>query len=247
MLSRIVGILRAFERGSEELTATEVSARTGLPASTCHRIMRSLVEEGVLEVGADHRYHVGLWLWEVASHAPRSGGVQQAALPFMRDLMDITGHPVHLAVREGGHAVFIERMSHWRSRNARPYIGSHYPLHVTSVGLILLAHAPAEFQEEYLAGDLEQRTPLTVKSPGVLRRSLASARSRGFAVSDRQVVMDAISVAAPIRDAHGQVVAAVSVNTPLGSLKELTMAHAVQTTALAITRSLSILQPACPT
>lgn len=241
MLSRIVAILRAFERGSEELTATEVSLRTGLPASTCHRIMRALVDEGMLELGEDYRYHVGLWLWEVASHAPRSGGLQQAALPFMQDLMDITGHPVHLAVREGRNAVFIERMSHWRSRNARPYVGSHYPLHLTSVGLILLAHAPMDVQEEYLAGPLERRTPLTVTAPDVLRRTLAFARLRGFVVSDRQVIMDAISVAAPIRDAHGQVIAAVSVNTPLGSLKEQTMAHAVQTTALAITRSVAAL------
>ncbi|MFC7402533.1 IclR family transcriptional regulator [Citricoccus sp. GCM10030269] len=240
MLSRVVSILRAFDRGSEELTATEVSRRTGLPASSCHRIMRSLAEEGVLEVGEDHRYHVGLWLWEVAAHAPRSGGVQQAALPFMQDLMDITGHPVHLAVREGLQAVFIERMSHWRARNARPYVGSHYPLHLTSVGLMLLAHAPLEVQEEYLSGELERRTPLTVTSPHELRRRLASIRSRGFAVCDRQVVMDAISVAAPIRDGRGEVIAAVSVNTPLGSLKEQTMAHAVQTTGLAITRSMAL-------
>ncbi|REE02928.1 IclR family transcriptional regulator [Citricoccus muralis] len=240
MLSRMASILRAFDRGAEELTATEVSRRTGLPASTCHRIMRSLAEEGVLEIGEGHRYHVGLWLWEVAAHAPRSGGMQQAALPFMQDLMDITGHPVHLAVREGSQAVFIERMSHWRARNSRPYIGSHYPLHLTSVGLMLLAHAPTEVQEDYLTGRLEQRTPLTVTSPQELRRMLASIRSRGFAVSDRQVVMDAISVAAPIRDTHGQVIAALSVNTPLGSLKEQTMAHAVQTTALAITRSMAL-------
>ncbi|MEO9246320.1 IclR family transcriptional regulator [Citricoccus nitrophenolicus] len=240
MLSRVVSILRAFDRGSEELTATEVSQRTGLPASTCHRIMRSLEVEGVLEKGVDHRYHIGLWLWEVAAHAPRSGGLQQAALPFMQDLMDITGHPVHLAVREGSQAVFIERMSHWRARNARPYIGSHYPLHLTSVGLMLLAHAPVEAQEDYLSGRLEQRTPMTVTDPQELRRMLASIRSRGFAVSDRQVVMDAVSVAAPIRGAHGQVIAALSVNTPWGSLKEQTMAHAVQTTALAITRSMAL-------
>ena len=66
--------------------------------STCHRILAALVEQGLLEKGAEGRYHVGLVLWEVASHAPRSVGVQRLALPFMRDLSEITHYPVHLAV-----------------------------------------------------------------------------------------------------------------------------------------------------
>jgi DNA-binding IclR family transcriptional regulator len=238
VLSRVSGILRAFDRDAEDLTATEISHRAHLPVSTCHRILSSLVAEGFLERGPDNRYHVGLLLWEVAAHAPRSVGVQRAALPLMRDLMDITNAPVHLAVREGLQAVFIERLAHSNSESMRPTVGSHYPLHVTSVGLMLLAHAAAHIQEEFLRGPIERYTPLTVTDPRALRRTLAAIRERGFAVSDRQVVMDAISVAAPIRDPRGNVIAAVSVNTPLGRLREHSMAHAVQTTALAITRSL---------
>lgn len=238
VLSRVVEILRAFDHGAEELTATEVSQRAGLPISTCHRILIAMVGEGLLERGSGSRYHVGLRLWEVASHAPRSGGVQQIALPFMRDLLDITGFPVHLAVREELHVVFIERLAHSRTGMGRPKVGSRYPLHVTSVGIMLLAHAPASVQEEFLARPLAAHTRLTVTDPKELRLTLAAVRERGFAVSDRQVVLDAISVAAPIRDRNGTVVAAISVNTPLGRLQEQSLAHAVQATALAITRSL---------
>lgn len=239
VLSRVVGILRAFDHGAEELTPMEVSQRAGLPISTCHRILLAMVEEGLLERGPGNRYHVGLWLWEVAAHAPRSGGLQQIALPFMRDLLDITGFPVHLAVREGLQVVFIERLAHSRSATGRPKVGSHYPLHVTSVGLMLLAHAPASVQEEVLDRPLAAHTSLTVTDPKELRHTLAAIRDRGFAVSDRQVVMDAISVAAAIRDRHGTVVAAISVNTTPGRLREQSAAHAVQATALAITRSLA--------
>ncbi|MFB0836022.1 IclR family transcriptional regulator [Arthrobacter halodurans] len=237
VLSRVVGILRAFGTAGEELTATEISQLAGLPISTCHRILSALVEEGLLERGADHRYHVGLVLWEVASHAPRSVGVQRIALPYMRDLFDITHYPVHLAIREGLQAVFIERLAPVDASSQRPRIGARYPLHVTSVGLMLLAHAPARVQDEFLASPLRAYTPRTVTDPLRLRRTLAEIRTRGFAVSDRQVVMDAISVAAPIRDQDGDVVAAISVNTPLGRLREQSMAHAVQTAALGITRS----------
>ncbi|TJY69454.1 IclR family transcriptional regulator [Arthrobacter sp. CAU 1506] len=237
VLSRVVGILRSFGEGNEDLSASEISRMAGLPMSTCHRILAALVEQGLLEKGAEGRYHVGLVLWEVASHAPRSVGVQRLALPFMHDLSEITHYPVHLAVREGLESVFIERLAPTDSPFERPRVGSRYPLHVTSVGLILLAHAPASVQNDFLAGSLRTYTPLTETDPVRLRKKLAEIRTQGFAVSDRQVVLDAISVAAPIRDWTGAVVAAISVNTPLGRLREKSAAHAVQTAALGITRS----------
>lgn len=238
VLARVVGILRAFGRDNEALTATQISQLAGLPLSTSHRILASLVEHGFLEKGPENRYHVGLLLWEVASHAPRSVGVQRVALPFMRDLADITSSPVHLAVREGLQCVFIERLASADAKSERPWVGSRYPLHVTSVGLVLLAHAPADVQEEFLASPIRAFTPLTETDPGRLRRRLADVRAKGFGISDRQVVMDAISVAAPVRGPAGDVVAAVSVNAELGQLGELSLAQAVRTTALGITRSL---------
>lgn len=238
VLGRIDRILRSFGRGGDHLTATEISQMAELPLSTCHRLLSSLVAHGFLEKGPDNRYHVGLLLWEVASHAPRSVGLQQAALPFMRDLFEITRSPVHLAVREGLQCVFIERLSSSTPTSQRPRVGSRYPLHVTSVGLVLLAHAPAPVQEELLSNPLESFTPLTETDPGNLRKRLADIRSRGFGISDRQVVMDAISVSAPIIGPDGEVMAAVSVNTQLGQLHEQSLAQAVRTMALAITRSL---------
>ena len=238
VLGRVVGILRTFGPGGNQLTAREISQLAELPLSTCHRILSSLVVHGFLEKGPDNRYHVGLLLWEVASHAPRSVGLQQVALPFMRDLFEITRSSVHLAVREGLQCVFIERLSSSTPISERPRVGSRYPLHVTSVGLVLLAHAPVSVQEEFLSNPIEAFTPLTETDPGILRKRLADIRSRGFGISDRQVVMDAISVAAPIFGPSGEVVAAVSINTQLGQLHELSLAQAVRTTALGVTRSL---------
>lgn len=237
VLSRVVGILRSFGEGNEALSASEISRLAGLPMSTCHRILSALVEQRLLEKSPEGRYHVGLVLWEMASYAPRSVGVQRLALPFMRDLSTITQYPVHLAVREGSESVFIERLAPADSPFDRPRVGSRYPLHVTSVGLVLLANAPAAVQDGFLSGSLRTYTPLTETDPVRLRKRLAGIRTQGFAVSDRQVVLDAISVAAPIRDWTGAVVAAISVNTPLGRLHEQSAAHAVQTAALGITRS----------
>ena len=239
VLARVVGILRSFGRDNDELTATEISQIVDLPISTCHRILASLVEHGLLEKGPGSTYHVGLLLWEVASHAPRSVGMQQVALSYMRDLFEITHSPVHLAVREGLQCVFIERLASSTAKSELPRVGSRYPLHVTSVGLVLLANAPESVQEEFLSSPIKAFTPLTNTEPDRLRKRLADIRAKGFGIADRQVVMDAISVAAPILDSSGDVVAAVSVNTQLGQLHERSLAQAVRTSALGITRSLA--------
>ncbi|MFG1904528.1 IclR family transcriptional regulator [Micromonospora carbonacea] len=162
---------------------------------------------GALERGDDGRYRIGLRLWEVGSLAPRGLGLREVALPVMEDLYEVTHENVQLAVRQDLEVVFVERIA---GRHAVPVltrVGGRFALHATGVGLVLLAHAPA--QERVLSAPLRRYTDLTVTDAGRLRRCLADVRRTGYAVSDRQVTMDALSVAAPIRAPEG-VVAAIS-------------------------------------
>ncbi|MFG1803162.1 IclR family transcriptional regulator [Micromonospora carbonacea] len=162
---------------------------------------------GALERGDDGRYRIGLRLWEVGSLAPRGLGLREVALPVMEDLYEVTHENVQLAVRQDLEVVFVERIA---GRHAVPVltrVGGRFALHATGVGLVLLAHAPA--QERVLSAPLRRYTDVTVTDAGRLRRCLADVRRTGYAVSDRQVTMDALSVAAPIRAPEG-VVAAIS-------------------------------------
>ena len=84
-------------------------------------------------------------------------------------------------------------------------------MHATAGGLVLLAHAPPELQEEVLSAPLQPFTERTVVDPLALRRMLADVRRSGFSLSDRQVTMDAISVGAPVLGPHDEVIAALSV------------------------------------
>lgn len=109
----------------------------------------------------------------------------------------------------------------------------------TGVGLVLLAHAPVEVQEEVLTGPVERNTSLTVTDPRELRAMLADVRANGFSVSDRQVTEDAVSVAAPVHDGRGDVVAAVSLVVRYGSAGPHALAPLVRTSARAISRALA--------
>ena len=238
VISRVVKVLQVFRDTGGGLNTSEVSRRSGIPLSTTHRILNALAGEGLLEKGGDARFHVGLTLWQVAARSPRAVGIQRTALPYMQDLYEVTRYPVHLAIQEGHRVIFVERLAPSGDETERPKVGSSYPLHVTAVGLVLLAFSSADLQNEYLSAPLKPITDFTITEPGALRAQLAEVRATGYAISDRQVNPAALSVAAPIRGAGGRVQAAISANVPHHRKNEASLAHTVQAVALSVTRSL---------
>jgi DNA-binding IclR family transcriptional regulator len=234
--SRLLGVLDAFTGTQRRLTLTEISRRTGMPMGTTHRLVGELVAWGALERDERGRYQIGLKLWEVAALAPRGPGLREIALPFLEDLYEATHQHVQLAVLDGLDVVYVERISARGAVGVRSRVGGRWPAHTTGVGLVLLAHAPPQVQEDYLAGPLAGFTDLTITDPVVLRRVLADVRRTGHAVSDRQVTMDAVSVAAPVRGGGGAVVAALSVVVGTDGPPATSLVPAVVTAARGLSR-----------
>jgi hypothetical protein len=159
----------------------------------------------------------------------------------MEDLYEATHQNVQLAVREGLDGVYIERIAGRQAVPVLTRVGAHWPLHATGVGLVLLAHAPADVQEAVLAAPLATFTPFTIGDPAELRRTLAEIRRTGFAVSDRQITDDAFSVAAPVLGAAGPgggCVASLSIVVPVTDPHRASWAPAVRAAANGISRQL---------
>jgi len=237
--SKVLALLQAFTPQAPELTLSELARRSGVSVPTAHRRARELVEWGALERGADGRFHIGLRLWEVASLAPRGLGLREAALPFLEDLYEVSHENVQLAVREGLEVVFVERIASRRAVPVLTRVGGRFALHATGVGLVLLAHAPVEVQEELLASPLHGFSPKTITDPVRLRAMLADVRRNGYAVSDGQVTVDALSVAAPILGPEGGVVAAVSLVVHADCAEPKSLAPLVMAAGRGITRALA--------
>ncbi len=233
---KVLALLGAFDATHRELTLSELARRSGLHLSTAQRRASELVAAGALERGADGRYRVGLWLWEVGSLA-RSSSLREVALPYLEDLYVVTRENVQLAVRDGTEVVFVERIA---GRSAVPVltrVGGRFALHATGVGLVLLAHAPTEVLDEVVAGGLTRYADRTITDPEQLRRVLATVRRDGYAVSPGAVTADAVSVAAPITAHDGGVVAAISLVVSLADARPTALAPVVQTAARAISRA----------
>jgi DNA-binding IclR family transcriptional regulator len=207
---KLLGVLDAFTRERPALTLSEIARIVGVPLSTAHRLVAELRRWGGLERDPDGRFRIGLRLFELGALAPRGLALREAALPFMEDLYEVTHENVQLAVRDDVEVLFVERFAARDAVMVLTQVGGRFALPPTGVGLVLLAHAPLDVQERVLAAPLRRYTPHTITDPRQLRRVLAEVRRSGLAISDRQVTMDAVSVAAPIAGPDG-VVAALSV------------------------------------
>jgi DNA-binding IclR family transcriptional regulator len=246
VVDRALALLGAFDSGHRALTLGELSRRSGIPTSSALRLASRLVAWGALERGADGRFTVGLRLWQVGALAPRAHGLREVALPYMRDLSEVTRQHILLAVREGHEAVLVERLSAHQAMPVLYYVGGRLPLHSTGVGLVLLAAAPPEFQEEVLAQPLVHEPEKIPVSPAALRRTLAQVRRDGLATIRRRVPRPLVTVAAPVLDAEDQVVAALSVLVPEQGADPRVLGPAVRTAARAVSRGLGSRKAAGP-
>ena len=235
--SRALAVLGAFDEEHRRLGLTELAARAGVPVATAHRLVGELVAWGALSRTGSGKYVVGRRLWDIGLLAPVHTGLGQIASPYLHDLYGATGATVHLAVRDGRRALYVDRLAGHASVPAVSAIGSRLPLHATGVGKVLLAHAPADVQGAVL-DDLPRLTPCTVSQPGRLRRQLEKVREEDFATTVEEMTLGACSAAVPIR-AGGEVVAALGVVVARLARDRARLVGALQVAARGIGRGIT--------
>lgn len=207
--ARALSVLTAFDIDHTQLTLTEIARRAGIPLATAHRLVGELEMWGALHREVDGRYSIGLRLWEIGLLSPVNTTLRQTALPFMQELHDLTGENVHLAVRDGREAVYVEKVTGRRSAPIISRNGGRLPLHATGVGKVLLAYASTTALHEYCEHGLVRHTPYTIVEPGRLGREMITVRERGFAHTAEEMSLGSCSVAVPVKDADGATIAAL--------------------------------------
>ncbi|KXC05902.1 IclR family transcriptional regulator [Microbacterium hominis] len=210
LTSRLVRVLETFTADRTVQTASEIGRRAGLASSTAHRIVDDLVAAGLLERDDDRRVRVGMRLWELALRGSGALRLRQAALPAMAAVQAEDREHTQLAVLEQDEALFVERLSDPDAGANITRIAGRLPLHASSAGLVLLAHAPSAVRERVLSGPLRRVARETTTDAARLRRLLADIRRDGHVVAVGTVESVSTGVAVPIRDA-GVVVAALAV------------------------------------
>lgn len=205
--ARVLSILAVFESSLAPRTLTDIAAETGLALSTTHRLVAELEAWGALARDDNGRYQIGLRLWELGQHAGLKA--REVARPLLQDLYTLTRETVHLAIREGNEALYIDRVYGTRRVPQTSRVGGRLPLHATAVGKVLLAYSEDWVQDAVLAQPLTQRTPHTVTDPEALRQELAAVRRNGYSVTIDEVTVGSASIAVPVFQTDGELGAAL--------------------------------------
>lgn len=216
-IERAVAILNAFSAEEPELGVTDLAERLELHKSTVHRFLVNLEAAGLVERNRHtSRYRLGLRIFELGGLVLQQMNLWDEALPFLEGLVRDSGETGHLAVLDGGEAVYIEKVEARRALRIPSAIGRGYPAHATSLGKILLAHLTEDARDAILAErGLVRCTPGTITDPDRLRDELELIRTQGFAVDDEEYEEGLRCIGAPILGHTGLVVAAIGIGGPV--------------------------------
>jgi DNA-binding IclR family transcriptional regulator len=204
--------LRVLEVLAEHpMRASEAAEALGMSWATLHRTLTQLEADEFIERDSSGVFRIGKRSWLLGSTYLVGHRLLELAIPLMtRAAQDTPFAVFQLVERSGGIALVL--YSHEALSGeiiTRTTYGYHFPLHTGSKGHVLLAYAPEEFIEEYLAGELIALTPGSVTDPDELRKILATVQDQGYARTIGDVQSFTGSIAAPVFDNGGSVVAAV--------------------------------------
>ncbi|MHB1889745.1 MAG: IclR family transcriptional regulator [Acidimicrobiales bacterium] len=211
---RALRVLRAMRVADGELGVAEIARTVGLPMTTVHRILKTLLVAGyVVQNAATERYHLGREAYLLGRAVANTLGFD-AALPLLEHLADETGESVNLVVRDGNEGLVVLRIESQQALRFTQPVGTKIPLHFTSTGKVLLAFGPDPEAEVRALGSLQRFTPETITSPPQLLHELETIRKQLFSVNRGERIPGVCGVAAPVLGSDGTVVAGLAVQGP---------------------------------
>jgi IclR family transcriptional regulator, KDG regulon repressor len=217
-------LIKAFSEDQYEIGISDLAKRLGLAKSTVHRLASTLLDQGMLEQNAgDGKYRLGLALFELGTLVRRKMDFTMEARPYLRTLMEKTGETVHLAILDHDSVLYIITHESKQALRMGSKVGTRAPVHSTAVGKALLAFQPREEIARIIARGLPASAPNSIVDVKALQRELELVRARSYAVDDEESEVGLRSIAAPIRNDSGNVIAAISIAGPVHRMTRKTL------------------------
>jgi len=205
-------VLKSFSPSHPDWGVGELARHLDLSSSTVHRLLSTLTDEGLLDQDqTTGRYRLGLSVFDLVGALPTQRSLHEAVLVSMTELRSYTGETVQVGVLDGRQVVYVERLDSPNTSQVFTQVGRRNHAHSTASGKVLLAFTPKRQLEKLLKGwKLPRQTTTTITDDRALRTELAAIRRRGYAENRGESESSVVSIAAPIRDGTGSVVASLS-------------------------------------
>jgi IclR family KDG regulon transcriptional repressor len=241
-LQRGLRLLHIFSESPQGLTAKHVAERSRLPVSTIHRFLANLEGAGFLKCGGDGVYHLGIACFAIGQAALGQLDIRRVSLPYLQELNRQTRETIHLTVRHGLSAVYVEKLDSPEQLRIHSRIGAAVPLYCTAVGKVMLAYMPDDERKRALPQlGLQRLTPNTVGNLQELEAELYRVRKNGYACDLEEHELHIRCIAAPIWDHASVVNASLSITAPVVRMpvtRLRQLATLIQTAGLQISREL---------
>lgn len=245
-LQRAFDILRAVSVDHDGASLTEIARRAALPKSTVSRMLTTLEGIGAVErLSHADGYRIGDEIVTLAAQVAYPRSLIAIARPYLQELAQNSGETISLGTPDGDASKTIDQIDSRSELQVRNWVGKRLPLYCTSDGKLFLAEWSDVALIEYLRRPFEAYTENTIIDPTELRRELAQIRTQGYAWNRRERDPDLVSIAAPIRNETGKIVAAVCMFGPFfrfpSAEKETEAIHLTLDTAQKIGHRLQVL------
>lgn len=227
MMSLVRGltVIQAFSRQERSLTIAQISQKTGIPRAAVRRCLYTLCAQGFADCEDGRHYFLRPRILALGHAYLTSSPLARVAQPLLRRVSNELKESCSVAILDGEEILYIARASVSRIMTIDLDIGSRLPAAYTSMGRVLLAGLTDQELDRHLAElDPQAYTCHTLANDGALRDEIMKVRAQGYAVIDQELEIGLRSIAVPIRNGNGHVVAAINVGAPASqvSADELT-------------------------
>jgi DNA-binding IclR family transcriptional regulator len=213
-LDRAVQLASMVVHADEPLSFAELQEASGLAKSTTSRMLAALERHGLLERDDNGGYVAGSLFWLYAARHDPWEELVRISRPVMERIGDDTQESVHLSVIRGDTVVQVAQVDSQYLLGTRDWTQVDVPPHTSALGKVFYAWGVLGLPRR----ELERLTPETLTTAAELKRDSALARRRGYAVTVDELEVGLTGVAAPVRDAHDEVVAALGISGPTSRL-----------------------------
>jgi DNA-binding IclR family transcriptional regulator len=222
-LRKGLALLETLAEVGDDLTLTEIARRLDESPTVAFRILKTLVEaDYVRQDPESKRYRVGLRLWELGTRALNRTGLRliDVARPVLKWLTQVTGETSALAILRDTDSLYLDMVDGSEPLRVYAEPGARAPVYATASGKAMLAFREPELVDRVVQAGMKRLTARTVTREDQLRRRLAGIRRTGLAINHGERRADIAAVAAPVFNARGECVAAISISGPVARFQD---------------------------
>jgi IclR family pca regulon transcriptional regulator len=230
-LARGLAVIAGFSREKRYMSIAQLSHKTGIPRAAVRRCLYTLSRLGYVATEEGRNFSLRPKLLGLGHAYLSSTPLVVIAQPFLDRVSETVNESCSLGTLDGNDILYLARSLTSRIMSVTLNVGSRLPAYCTSIGYVMLAHMPDEQLENYFEQvKLKQFTERTVISQKKLREQLAEVRDAGYAIADQLMELQVRSIAVPVRNASGTVVAGMNVivqaaRVPVREMKPLFLSH----------------------